>query len=175
MTEEKIKQLYQQYKTPLHVVKHCEKVAYVAGKIAEEYLKKGVNLDYESINFACLLHDVLKLVDFDAGMDHSRAAYHMLNEIGESFIAEIIKKHAFEGIVDDENQPFTLEQKIMTYADKRVLHENIVSLKERFEDGKIRYNPNNENEEWQQKVYEAYFQLEKQLFDPLPIKPEDIK
>lgn len=191
MTDEIVEKLYEKYKTPKHVTEHCQKVAYVADKIAGAYDEKGVDLDRENLRYACLLHDVLRIIDFHAGseylemqnklkekypnMDHSQAAYEMLDEIGEHVIAKIIKKHEFEGIVVSENQPFTLEEKIMTYSDKRVLHEDIVSISDRFEDGKRRYNPNNENQEREQQIYDVYFQLEKELFEGLDINPEDIK
>ncbi len=190
MTELEVEKLYEKYHTPLHVVEHCRKVAYVADKIAAEYEKKGIKIDGKGINLACLLHDLARIIDFNAGesyaeaqkelkelypkMDHSTAAYRILSDAGEDKIAKMIKKHAFEGIFIDENKPFTLEEKIVTYADKRVLHDKIVSLKERFEDGKKRYNPDNLNEEKEKKIYEAYFALEKELFDGLSIKPEDI-
>jgi uncharacterized protein len=191
MTDETVKNLMRKYKTPKHVIGHCEKVAYVADKIADAYKRNGINLDTENLNYACLLHDVLRIIDFHAGdeylemqnmlkekypnMDHSGAAYKMLTELGEPVIAKLIKKHEFEGILNKENQPFTLEEKIMTYADKRVLHEDIVSISERFEDGKRRYNPNNENQERELQIYDVYFQLEKELFEGLDINPEDIK
>jgi len=179
MTSDTVEKLYKEYQTPAHVIAHCKKVAYVASKIADEYMKKGFPIDIENLNFACLLHDVMRIIDFNAGgkysemqkklqemypgMDHSMAAYAMLSEMGEPVIANMIKKHAFDGIMIKENHPFTLEEKIMTYADKRVLHEDIVSLKERFEDGKKRYNPNNENQKRENAAYKAYFALEEEL------------
>jgi len=170
MTDAQVKKLYKKYKTPLHIIGHCKQVEHVARKIANAYEKKGIALDVENLKYACLLHDILKMEP-----DHHIVAYKMLMSINEPVIAMMIKKHSFDGIVDVNNQPFTLEEKIMTYADKRVLHENIVSMKRRFEDGKIRYNPNNKNPELEQKIYNAYFQLEKELFASLDIRPEDIK
>lgn len=191
MNKKIVEKLYKEYQTPAHVIDHCKKVEFVAKEIAEQYLKKGVNLDYESLYYACLLHDVLRIIDFNPGngylkmqkklkakypnMNHSQAAYQLLSEMGEYKIANIIKKHAFDGIIMDENQPFILEEKIMTYADKRVLHDDIVSLQERFEDGKKRYNPENKNPKRQNKIYKMYFHLEKELFDDIAINPEDIK
>jgi HD superfamily phosphodiesterase len=179
MTLDLVEKLYKEYQTPAHVIAHCKKVAAMGHKIAGGYIKKGIVVDRENLKFACLLHDLLRIVDFNAGgkyaemqkklqtmypdMDHSMAAYTLLNRMGEPVIAKIIKKHAFDGIMVKENHPFTLEEKIMTYADKRVLHQNIVSLKERFEDGKKRYNPNNENQEHDDETYKAYFALEEEL------------
>lgn len=187
MTESRIKKLYKEWGTPPHVIEHCEKVAYVADKIAEYY----PDIDRENLIFACLLHDVLRIIDFNAGekykekqleiqktypgMNHSQAAYVLFMKMEEPVIAKIIKKHAFDAIIEEENKPFTLEEKIMTYADKRVLHVDIVSLKKRFEDGKKRYNPENKDPERQERIYKAYYQLEKELFSSISLNPEDIK
>ena len=179
MTEDKVFKLYKQYQTPAHVIEHCKKVAFVADKIAAEYERKGIDVDSDAIYFAALLHDLLRAIDFPSNkkntdVDHSWAAYNLLNEMGESKIANMIKKHAFGAIVDEDNKPFTLEEKILNYADKRVLHDRIVSLKERFEDGKKRYNPKNLQTERQQKIHDTYFDLEKELFAPIDINSEDI-
>ena len=45
-------------------------------------------------------------------------------------------------IENEEVQPKTIEEKIVFYADKRVKDNKIVSLEERFEDIKKRYNLN---------------------------------
>ncbi|MCD6109355.1 HD domain-containing protein [bacterium] len=168
MTEKEVERLYKKYKTPEHIMKHCKKVDFVADRIAKRYLEKGVKVDYKNLHFACLLHDVVKILDFDPQekSDHSKIAYLILIKLGEPIIANMIKKHAFRAIIEKENLPFTLEEKIMTYADKRVLHTNIVSLEERFKDGQKRYNPNNDNQKEQSKIYDAYFKLEKELFKP---------
>jgi len=176
MTEKEVVQLYRKYKTPVHIIEHCKVVDFVARKITNGYIKKGIDIDYESLHFACLLHDIFKVMDFKLekkyakiqkelkleypNMDHCQAAYSMLMKIGEPIIAKIVKKHDFKAIIEKENMPFTLEEKIVTYADKRVLHSRIVSLNERFEDGEKRYDQSNNDKDSQNKIYSAYFKLE---------------
>jgi HD superfamily phosphodiesterase len=191
MTEQEALGLLSKLHTPAHIIEHCKIVRAVAKKIAESYLEKGIEVDIESLLIASLLHDFLRVVDiFNAdpeevqvwaslrrkypNIDHTEAAYRYLNEIGEKKLALIIKKHRFDAIIDPKDAPNTLEEKILTYADKRVLHNHIVSMKKRFEDGSFRYNPQGENKEWEEKIHLAYAKLEKELFEKIDIKPEDI-
>jgi len=52
----------------------------------------------------------------------------------------IIRKHGLKNITTDEFIPKTWEEKVVFYADKRVKNEKIVSVDERFEYIKKRYN-----------------------------------
>lgn len=195
------KAIMNEFHVPIHIRKHCEAVANVAQQIAKGYIQKGQDLNVENLVSACLLHDLFRIVDISEesykklcknaeeydkntwditrmrykGKTHSEIAYEFLEEKGEEELANLIKKHYFVAIIDPNDKAFTLEEKILTYADKRVLHENIVSLKERFEDGAKRYNKENEDSNQQKAIYNAYFDLEKELFDPIDLKPEDIK
>lgn len=190
--------LLNEFRTPKHIIKHCELVGRVGKKIAEEYVKKGINVDMESVFIACLLHDSLRIVDiFDnnykefaktqnkedtkvwdklrekyKNIEHPEAIYQVLSKKGYEKIALMIRKHGFEDIID--NPPRTLEEKIVTYADKRVLHTSIVSMKERFEDGHKRYNSVGILSEREQEIHKAYFHLEKELFNAIDLEPEDI-
>jgi len=60
--------------------------------------------------------------------------------IGFPKVVEVIKKHSLYEIEKEKNQPLSVEEKILFYADKRVIGNKIVSLKERFEDLNKRYN-----------------------------------
>lgn len=186
---------------PDHIVRHSEKVCSVVKFLCEKYMEKGFNIDLENLISASLLHDLFRIADISEesyqklrseavkydqvtwdsirqrykGKSHAEAAYEFLMRKGEEKLALIIKKHYFHAIVDPKDKPATLEEKILSYADKRVMHDKIVSLKERFEEGSKRHNPNNENIEEAEKIHNAYFALEKELLDPIGLKPEDIK
>ena len=198
---EKSLKLQKKFHLPEHIVRHTKKVAYVCKRIADKYLEKGIEIDLNSLISAALLHDLIRTVDFSKeayedlckkhkkedveiwedlrkkykGLDHSEAAYEFLIEIGEEKIALIVKKHRFDAVLSAKDRPKTLEEKIMTYADKRVLHEKIVTLKERFIDGEKRYNPENKNPVRQKKIHQKYFEMEKELFSKIDLKPGDIK
>lgn len=188
------------FKVPEHIIRHIKKVAYVSKLIGDSYLDKGVNIDLNSLICASLLHDLFRIVDINdlgfkeicknanrenvdlwlqlrfkhKGAIHSEVAFKYLFKINEPKIAFLIKKHRFDAIIDPKDKAITLEEKILTYADKRVLHDKIVPLIERFADGSRRYNPKGINAEKEQIIQRAYFDLEKELFLPLDITPSDI-
>ena len=192
MNEKRVQKLYERFSTPEHVIHHCLVVTRVADMIAKWYKKKHYKLNSDSIHYACKLHDMVRIIDFNKSpqydgiktelrkqypdMNHGEAAAYVLKyEEREPIISSIVQKHAFDAIIKQKYQPFSLEEKIVTYADKRVLHTDVVSLKERFEDGQKRYNPDNIDIEKQQVIYNAYYALEKELFDPIQKSPEDIR
>lgn len=202
MNKAEIEKLYELYRTPEHIREHCRKVSMVGEKLALSMRENGIDVDVASVTYAGLLHDILRVVDitgdhytalceksskedvavWDAlkkqftGIEHPYAIYKMLVSWGEEKIASIVRKHQFEAILSPEEQPFTLEEKIITYADKRVLHTKIVSLKERFEDGAKRYHQSNREKfpdhDYEQRIYDKYFELEKELFALVPFPPD---
>lgn len=191
MNEKRVRKLYERFHTPDHVIHHCLVVTRVADTIAQWLEQKKYTIDRDSIHYACKLHDMVRVIDFHdspqyesfrrrlqkqyPGMNHGEAAAYVLEfEERESTIALMVKKHAFDAIIKPQYQPFSLEEKIVTYADKRVLHANVVTLRERFEDGRKRYNPHNTGRTKQQMIYDAYYALEKELFEPLEKTPESI-
>lgn len=152
---------------PSNIVKHSLKVARVCSYLADFY--PTVNKD--NLICAAILHDLFKLSD----KDHSKEVYDFLNSLLEPQIAEIAYKHDFSAIIDSNRKPVTLEEKILNYADKRVNHDKVVSLKDRFNYFKLRYNPDNEDPQWVLQAQKAYMELEEELFKNIEIKPEDIK
>lgn len=198
MDENTARNLLNEYKTPQHIIKHGEIVGKVGEMIAEAYLKKGTYVDVESVFLAGLLHDILRLVDISenkynefiktqdpekikiwdelrmkySNIGHPEATYKLLSEKGFEEIGLMIKKHGFESILEDP--PFTLEEKILTYADKRVLHEKVVSMEDRFYDGHVRYFSKKMPAEYENKIQKVYYALEKELFEPIDFNPEEI-
>lgn len=195
------KSIIMEHHLPDHIVKHCENVYKIAKLIGEKYQAKGESIDLENLLSAALLHDLFRIADIPEegykklwnkaekydqitwdsirkrykGKNHSEAAYDFLMHKGEEKVASMIKKHYFKAIIDPINKPSTLEEKILTYADKRVLHDKIVPMSERFEDGNKRHSSKEENMDELNKIYDAYYALEKELLDPIGLKPEDIK
>ena len=80
--------------------------------------------------------------------------------------------------VGTDQGPQTWEEKIVNYADKLVKHDEIVSLKERFDDLHERYTSKvipNFNEELRDEKEKIIFEYEKEIFSYLDFKPEDLK
>lgn len=197
MTKSDIQQIYEEFHVPMHIRKHMAQVSKVAAQIANAYEKAGFTLDIDSIIKAALLHDALKVCtikDFDPdnfpqevtdedklkwtelrekyrGVSDAKVMCKLLTERGESKIAQIIKQHDFDCILEGFE---SLDAKIHYYADKRVKHDQIVSLKERLRDGRVRYPASQNDSKRITQIEDAVFELEKQLFKKINLEPQDI-
>ncbi len=140
MTLEKALSLLIDYNVPDHIIGHSYKVAKIVWYIAEE-LKNVPQLKFnkELTLYAAFLHDITKYQSIlNRGEDHSYTGGQLLRKLGYPDIAEIIESHVILKNLDY----LKFEKELVFYADKRVKHEEIVSLKERFEDLKNRYGIN---------------------------------
>jgi len=112
------------------VVRHCEAVAKLAVETTDTLRKKGLTVDVALVEIGALLHDV--------GRSKTHTVHHAIVgvEIAKSAglpepVVSIIKRHVGGGITADEANdlgwptddvyvPFTLEEKIVSYADKLI-------------------------------------------------------
>ena len=171
-------------------INHCDKVAEVASKLSRHLLENGIIVRPATTRQAAALHDLFRFVDFskkqiiDLGIDlndeqrkcweewkkkysgktHEGAAFNFICEKGFPAIAKIVESH---GLKDAFPNPVTTEEKIVHYADKRVTFDKIVSLDERFDDLRERYQSGKKIAEWEDK-YEKVRELEKELFPEGP-------
>ncbi|OQA00268.1 MAG: tRNA 2'-O-methylase [Planctomycetes bacterium ADurb.Bin401] len=135
-TIEQCYQLLKLHNTPDHIIRHCEAAAGLAVEIAKKISASGTKVDIDFVHRGCLLHDILRL----CGKGHEDAACQILKHDYPE-LALAIKKHAYRAIIDEEMKPRTIEEKIIYYADKRVMHDKVVPLMERLEEGHRRNNP----------------------------------
>jgi len=197
MTKEEINKLIEEFQVPKHVQSHCEKVAKVAIYLARKLIEKGEKIDLELLETAAYLHDLVRVVDFKTftpdkfpnqptekelnkwcelrtnfqGKHHADAACEILCTKKYPELAEMIKKHKFLSIINPKEIPKTWEEKLLFYADKRVNHDQIVTLKERFETGRQRNTENKITKEGtlaEKKIYE----LEKEIFEKIQLSPD---
>jgi uncharacterized protein len=195
MTPEAIEQLYDEFHTPVHIRAHCFEVARIGKLLAEKLNKKGQNIDADLVWIAGMLHDLVRVVDFtnldpNLGTDedqwiwkklretykethHGIAAGEILVKIGEAKLADIIKRHAFGSIGTPEG-PQDWESKLLYYADKRVAHDQCVSLQSRLDEARIRHNGPIEKTDKQAQIEEKIHQLESEIFKTLDFKPSDL-
>lgn len=122
-------------KTPSNVIEHCKTVCEVAEDVADKLINNGIKVNRKLVVAAALLHDIERVKE-----NHIAEGAKLLKNMGFPEVSEVIRKHSLHGIEDQNRQPKTIEEKIVFYADKRVMRNNIVSLEERFEDLKKRYN-----------------------------------
>ena len=198
-----IHQLYDDWATPKHVRAHIKQVANVAMQMAEAYVKRGKIINLNLLYAAGMLHDISRVCDFKTlerdnfkeditdekwekwescrreykGIHHADIANDQLTKLGFPEVAELVRLHRSLNIIDEPDSYDTPEKKILYYADKRVKHDEIVDLKERFRDGKERYGGFDGMEERKlfDEVEKKTYQLEKELFGQIELKSEDIR
>lgn len=186
-TEDQIRNWQDEFRLPENVIAHCNKVGEVAEKMAIEFLKQGKVARPAALMRAGQLHDLFRFLDFHPGSSHlniditdeqqahwgtMRSKYNeeshepacaeFLRKNGFSAIATMIETHGMKG-----DPPLTIEQKLLFYADKRVILDRVASLRERFDDFAIRYNKGKESAQ-SIKWLEQCEQIEKELFPDGP-------
>jgi len=112
-----------------NIIKHCEKVAELSVEIAEECKEKGINVDLKLVEIGALLHDI--------GRSKTHSVHHAVvgAKIAKSLglpepVISVIKRHVGGGITAKEAKrlgwpkdiyaPQTMEEKIVSYADKLI-------------------------------------------------------
>ena len=136
-------EILQKNNVPENIINHSMKVNQVAVYIAEKLHNAGEQVNISIVNDASLLHDIDKHLSLK-GKKHGEEAPRMLREAGMERIIPIVSKHFLHTILESGEKGLnSWEEKIVYYADKRVVHDNIVSLDERFAYLKQRYGQSN--------------------------------
>lgn len=188
-----ITDIYTKYNILPTLALHQLRVAAVAKVVLE-----AIGLQDNDIISACLLHDMgnlikFRLTDFPEflepegavywehkkaemiekyGTNEHKATVAIAKEIGVSqHCLECVDAVGFSQVIDIQQAP--LSHKICNYADMRVGPYGVVTLQERFEDGRKRYASRTDRnlikEERLQLLYEAAFQIERDIFSRSPL------
>ncbi len=128
-SREQVLQLLHENQCSPKVIKHCKAVAKLAVETAEKCKEKGLNVNLKLVEIGALLHDI--------GRSKTHSVHHAVvgaeilkaADLPEPVIS-IIKKHVGGGITASEAEqlgwpkdvyiPVTLEEKIVSYADKLI-------------------------------------------------------
>lgn len=165
-------ELLQKEEVPLHIINHSEKVALISLLLGCKLKEIGEPLDLMTLTLGALLHDVKKFSSLKTGENHALAGYKLMQSFGLNRIGEIIYSHIFLK-APKPGSPIS-EEEIVFYADKRVKHAEIVLLKERFQDLRVRYGRTLRALIRMSLLEEMTFLLERRLFKNLDLKPEDL-
>jgi putative nucleotidyltransferase with HDIG domain len=125
-----------QYGMLPNIIAHSLQVMRVSLAVTD-HLKNGVSVNRDLVAAAALLHDITKTRSFVTKERHDASGGELLRELGFPRVAEIVEQHV---TIRNVNLHGELEEReIVYYADKRVLHETIVTIDERVNDIMQRY------------------------------------
>jgi len=124
---------------PSHIRDHSILVARIAMLIALRLDAYGVDISIEKAVSGALLHDIAKFSCIQSHENHCHKGMKICENEGFHEISEIVNEHVIlkNPILADQYN----EKEIVNYADKRVLHDQVVSLQKRMDDIKVRYLP----------------------------------
>jgi len=128
-TREQAIELLRKNNCSSQVISHCQAVADLSLEIANQLEKKSHKLDLKQVEAGALLHDIGR--SKTNGIDHGVAGAQIAVAEGLPVeVARIIKRHVGGGFTAEEAAglgwpadvytPLSLEEKIVSYADKLV-------------------------------------------------------
>jgi uncharacterized protein len=107
---------------------HSITVCRFAVALAQAANDGGCDFDLRAIEAAALLHDITKTRSLETGENHARTGACLLRELGYASVADMVEEHVTP---TDHGGELTAGE-LLSYADKRVLHDRVVSIDERF-------------------------------------------
>lgn len=128
--------LMERYGMLPNITRHSVQVMRVSLAIVDN-LRNGAGVDRDVVAAAALLHDITKTRSLGTGERHDESGGALLRELGFPRIGRIVEEHVYIGNLDPGGR--LEEREIVFYADKRVMHDRIVTLDERLKDLVKRY------------------------------------
>lgn len=156
-----------------HIIDHSIMVARVALFLSVRLNRRGQRLNLPLVEAAALLHDLTKTECLRTKEDHALTGSRLLKEMGYERIGEIVAEHIHLSKKIDPS--WVSEEEVVNYADKRVQHDRIVNLEERFDDLKGRYGKSQRALEQLEGLKRATVEIERKIFSILEIDPEDLQ
>jgi uncharacterized protein len=139
-TEDQCYEIMNQFHMLDNVKRHSIQVMNVSTALVKK-LKDPTIVQIDLVRAAALLHDIAKTKAIQTKeLRHDLLGGQIMREMGYEAIAAVVESHVFfAGFMPDGD----LEaREIVFYADKRVLHDSIVSVDERVDDLAKRYGIN---------------------------------
>ncbi len=143
-TEKECFDLMREYHMLPNIIAHSRQVMNVAVKIIEN-LSNGSTINRALVVASALLHDITKTRSIETGERHDLTGAELLRTLGFPSVAYIVEQHLF---FTDFNAEGRLEEReIVYYADKCVMHDEVVSVHKRVDDLIARYGITEERRE----------------------------
>ena len=153
-TKEECVKILRGSNVPENIIAHTSAVSEFAGKICDFLNKKGIKVNKKLVLAGALLHDIKKLEP-----DHEIKGSEYIKSIGYVEVSNLIRKHGLSNLDKEDCIPKTWEEKIVFYSDKRLNGNKVVSVEERFDYIRKRYNKPEVEEE-----YRFSKRIEKEIF-----------
>jgi len=156
-----------------NIREHSFRVMAVAVFLGEALTDAGFDLSLPLVTAGALLHDLGKTPCLGTLENHAELGAGILEELGYPHLAQVVREHVhLDGNIMDP-RPLR-EAEVVNYADKRVLHEAVVTLEARFADLKVRYGGTSEALA-RIKVTEIRTRaLEEKIFTSLALDPSNL-
>lgn len=157
-----------------HIRAHSCMVARVAGLIGNHLIRAGQEVSIPVLVAGALLHDIAKTASLHDETRHDRVGRDICLRHGYEEIADIVAEHVIlqNGVPHD----CCREKEIVYYADKRVRHDQVVSLDERLDYLLERYGKGDAR--LQGKIRENFLmarEIEEKIFAALAIHPGEVR
>ena len=155
-----------------HIVVHSLQVCRVATFLTEHLNKQNNRLNTDLIRSAALLHDITKTRSFQTREDHALTGGEYLSDRGYPEIGDLIRQHVK---LDKYSAAGSIsEAEVLNYADKRVLHDEIVLLDRRLDYILERYAETPAHRERINYLWQKTREMENKLFKDLSFVPDDL-
>lgn len=162
-TRQQIEQLWHDYGVPDHIRRHSQLVCSVAMQVAEWLRQAGTPINAKLVYAGALLHDIAKARCLGSDRRHDEEGARIVAALGYREVANLVRYH-----VRLPPQHPVDEATLVYYADKRVKHDELVGLRERFDDIVARYAGGDPRRAQQiERGFEQARQVERQIFELL--------
>ena len=155
-----------------NIVVHSIQVCRVALLLADRLQAAGIELNRDLVEAAALLHDITKTRSLETGEKHAETGGQFLRQRGYPEVGTIVHQHVkldhyFAADLPDEAE-------IVNYADKRVLHDRVVSLSRRMAYIVERYGGNQQLARRLDLLWEQSVIMEERIFSHLHFSSEQV-
>jgi putative nucleotidyltransferase with HDIG domain len=141
--------------------------------LGEALAAAGWPLHLPLIEAGALLHDLGKTPCLGTSRSHAEWGAALLEELGYPEVAQVVRQHVYlQPWENISHHPGEVE--VVNYADKRVMHDRVVTLETRFADLQERYGRTPEARSRIATLQARTRVLEERLFAGLPLTPHDL-
>ncbi len=122
-----VRRLWEDHGMLDNIRRHSEAVAAVALLLCDWLEEAGIYLRRDAVRIGALLHDIAKTPCLGTERRHDLEGQQILTDLGFPEIGYLVGKHVYLG----PEAPLD-ETMVVNYADKRVNHEEVVNLNQRW-------------------------------------------